>query len=69
LEASRDGILILDADTGKVVDANPYLLGKKAEDAFGLCRLPGLRGGGRSRSVKKLNFARHEFTLLETNGK
>ncbi|MGA2935988.1 MAG: PAS domain S-box protein, partial [Syntrophobacteraceae bacterium] len=25
-ESARDGILILDADTGKVVDVNPFLL-------------------------------------------
>ena len=25
-ESAKDGILILDADTGKVVDANPFLL-------------------------------------------
>jgi len=32
-ESAKDGILILDADSGQIVDVNPYLL-----ELLGLCR-------------------------------
>ena len=44
-ESARDGILILDAKTGQVVDVNPFLCASRGHALF---VVPGYRGWGQN---------------------
>ena len=76
-ESAKDGILILDADTGHVVDANPFLislLGYSHEDLLGknVWDLGPFKDVALSRNVFKelqeKEYVRYEDLPLETRG-
>ncbi|MFH1149649.1 MAG: PAS domain S-box protein [Actinomycetota bacterium] len=74
-ESARDGILILDADTGKIEDANPYLieiLGYSLEEFVGkhLWEIGPFKDAGLSAAafdvLKEKRYIRYENLPLET---
>ena len=75
-EAARDGILILDADTGQVIDANPFLvemlgfphkecLGKKIWELGSLKDI--IANKDAFNKLQKKGYVRYEGLLLETS--
>src|SRR6185436_13086738 len=63
-ESAKDGILILDGDTGQIVDANPYLmqtLGYEHEELIG-------RELWEIGVFKDINAARESFEELRAKG-
>jgi two-component system cell cycle sensor histidine kinase/response regulator CckA len=75
VEAAKDGILILDADTGKIVDVNPFLLeltGYSRDDFLGkhLWEIGSLKDIAASRSsfaeLKTKRYVRYDDLPLET---
>jgi PAS domain S-box-containing protein len=74
-ETAQDGILILDADTGQVVDANPFmkdLLGYSQEEFLGkkLWEIGPFKGEAASKitfsELRRTDRTRYEGLLLET---
>ena len=74
-EAAKDGILILDAETGKIIDANPYLLdllGYSLEELLDreLWEVGPFRDSAATRSavleVQQKSYIRYEDLPLET---
>ena len=74
-EAAKDGILILDAETGKIIDANPYLLdmlGYSLEELFDreLWEIGPFRDSASTTSaileVQQKSYIRYEDLPLET---
>jgi len=77
-ETAKDGILILDADTGRITDANPFLqelLGYSHDELFGrmLWEIGPFRDIAASRrafsKLQKKEYIRYEDLPLETKGR
>jgi diguanylate cyclase (GGDEF)-like protein/PAS domain S-box-containing protein len=77
-ETAKDGILILDADTGMIIDSNPFLeslLGYAHDELIGktLWELGSFRDVAASREafqqLQATEYARYENLPLETKGK
>jgi len=76
-ETAKDGILILDADTGRITDANPFLqefLGYSRDELLGkmLWEIGPFRdiaaGRGAFRRLQKKKYIRYDNLPLETKG-
>ena len=77
-ETARDGILILDADTGKITEVNPFLcelLGYSRAELLGkeLWEIGGFEDVAASRAafehLQRTGYDRHEDLPLQTRGK